>query len=136
MSSPSPSTSPTRTRPGSGGRHRPPHRPPSPNRPHGGRRGGNIYTDYGISGWPGYGIQPQTCNWNYQNDILNAKFKYNQCRDIAQSGSPLIPNSELETVCQWTLNQDLSNAQFNFNVCQNQNTSWSLFPTSPVFSIL
>jgi hypothetical protein len=69
--------------------------------------------------------------------LINAKFKFNQCRDIAATGSSLIPRSDLFGVCQSTLNQDLANAQFNYSACQN--SSWSLFPTtystSPVFTI-
>lgn len=149
MSSPSPSGSSggRRQRPphggggsggGSGGRRpRPPHH--NPNRPHGGRRGGNIYTDYGI--YPGSFITPifQTgdngCDYNYTNDVINAQFRFNQCAAIADDrGASLIENDELRQVCRATLNDDLINAQQNYGVCRNNSyTNWGLFPTATFF---
>jgi hypothetical protein len=56
---------------------------------------------------------------NYQNDLLNAQFRYNQCQEIAAFGGSLISGQELNQVCQSTLSQDLANAQFNYGACQN-----------------
>lgn len=104
---------PDRGRGGKGGRG-------SPNYPYGGRRGGNIYTDYDVISWPSYGqFNSPSCGLNYQNDLLNAQFRYSQCTQIANEGSSLISNNQLRQVCQSTLNSDLANAQWNYTVCQN-----------------
>ena len=111
------------------------------NQPRGGRRGGNIYTDYGIdqtndSFEPWWNPTARTrifprgangCDFNYTTDVIDAQFRFNQCAGIIDDGGSLIPRDDLRQVCQITLNEDLANAQQSYGQCR------SSLPTIPRF---
>lgn len=117
----------SRTRPGS-----PRPNPPSPNHsprrrhhrssPYGGRRGGNIFTDYGIVQgyyYPSVYYQvDNNCDDNYENDITNAQFKFNRCTSFADREKTPNDREVTRRACQFALNQDLSSARNSYENCK------------------
>lgn len=97
----------------------------NPNNPYGGRKGGDIYTDYDVGAQQLIPVTPIFrrgnfgCDYQYTTQIMDAQFRFNQCSEIAESGGSLLSSDEMYAVCQTTLNEDLVNAQNNFGVCRN-----------------